>query len=105
MSVLERLRSEILPKAVREKKFGQNVVKFLEFKSDENYAAADQFASSIYFGDVISETESGDRVTQSVVVKAQAGASSRMQSTCSRSISSFTTSSCFTRNLTAPLSM
>ncbi|XP_018916994.2 LOW QUALITY PROTEIN: uncharacterized protein [Bemisia tabaci] len=99
MSVLERLRSEILPKAVREKKFGQNVVKFLEFKSDENYAAADQFASSIYFGDVISETESGDRVTQSVVVKAQAGASSRMQSTCSRSISSFTTSSCFTRNL------
>ncbi|CAH0387195.1 unnamed protein product [Bemisia tabaci] len=73
MSVLERLRSEILPKAVREKQFGHNVVKFLEFKIDKNYAAADQFASSIYFGDVILETEIGDRVTQSVVVKAQAG--------------------------------
>ncbi|CAH0389228.1 unnamed protein product [Bemisia tabaci] len=69
MSVLQSLKSDVLPRLVGNGTFGTDKVRLIEYENDESTSAGIQYQSSVYFGNVVMETKNGDTSTQSVMIK------------------------------------
>lgn len=70
MDLHERLNAFIFPEAVSSGCFGDDVQKFVGFKTHEREGIIN-FCSQIIFGEVTLERQAGGRFSQSVVIKTQ----------------------------------
>nr|XP_018915641.1 PREDICTED: uncharacterized protein LOC109043032 [Bemisia tabaci] len=69
MSVLESIKSGLLPALVEQGKFGADQVEFIDFVCDDKMSASSSYQSTIFFGDIVTNSKAGDSCVRSIVIK------------------------------------